>query len=75
MSLKRDIAREIRIVAAEIKLLEIKRSRSMSALLEALVSKTEPNPEDVQYFRAFSADIEVKRERIQSLTQSLEKLM
>ncbi len=75
MSLKRDFAKEIRMISEEIQLLEIKRSRSQAALIESIISKQEPNPEDVQYFRAFTSQIEVKRERLQELTKSLEKLL
>lgn len=75
MSLKRDIAKEIRMLSSEIQMLEIKRSRSQAALIEALVSKRDPDPEDVQYFRAFTSQIEVKREQLQKLTKDLEKLL
>lgn len=75
MSLKREIAKEIRVISEEIKLLEIKRSRSEASLIEALISKREPNKDDVEYFRAFTADIDVKRDRIQKLTRELEKLV
>lgn len=75
MSIKREMAREIRVISEEIQLLEIKRSRSEAALIESLISKSEPKKEDVEYFRAFTAEIEVKRDRIQKLTRELEKLL
>ena len=75
MSIKREMAKEIRVISEEIQLLEIKRSRSEAALIESLIIKIEPKKEDVEYFRAFTAEIEVKRDRIQKLTRELEKLL
>ncbi len=75
MTWKREIAREIRVIEEEIQMLEIKRSRSQAALIEAMISKKEPNAEDVEYFRAFTAEIEVKRTRLQKLIGELEKIV
>lgn len=75
MSEKRDLAKEIRMIEAEIQSLEIKRSRSQAALLEALISKKDPDSVDVEYFRAYSAQIEVKRDRLKQVTARLEKLI
>ena len=68
------IAKEIHALEEEIKILEIKRSRSIAVILEALISRTTPNDEDVQYFRTFTAEIEIKREQLQKLTRQLEGL-
>lgn len=75
MSEKRDLAKEIRMIEAEIQSLEIKRSRSQAALLEALISKKEPDAADVEYFRAYNAQIDVKRDRLKQVTARLEKLI
>ncbi len=69
------IAKEIHALEEEIKILEIKRSRSIAVILEALISRTTPNDEDVQYFRTFTAEIEIKREQLQKLTKQLEGLI
>ncbi len=69
------IAKEIHALEEEIKILEIKRSRSIAVILEALISRTNPNDEDVQYFRTFTAEIEIKREQLQKLTRQLEGLI
>ncbi len=69
------IAKEIHALEEEIKILEIKRSRSIAVILEALISRTTPNDEDVQYFRTFTAEIEIKREQLQKLTRQLEGLI
>ena len=69
------IAKEIHALEEEIKILEIKRSRSIAVILDALISRTTPNDEDVQYFRTFTAEIEIKREQLQKLTRQLEGLI
>ena len=69
------IAKEIHALEEEIKILEIKRSRSIAVSSEALISRTTPNDEDVQYFRTFTAEIEIKREQLQKLTRQLEGLI
>lgn len=74
MSLKKEIAKEIMILEEEIKVLEIKRSRSQAALIESLISRQQPNETEAQFFRTFTADIEVKRERMLELTEQLKKL-
>lgn len=75
MSAKKELAKEIHILEEEIKVLEIKRSRSQAALIEALISRQQPDEAEMQYFRTFTADIDVKRERLVALTAQLEKLL
>ena len=75
MSQRGKLAKEINVIEKEIQFLEIKRSRSMAALIEALLSRSTPNDADVQYFRTFTAEIEVKREQLQRLTKQLEALV
>lgn len=75
MSLKRDLAKEIRMIEAEIQSLEIKRSRSQAALIEALIDHKDPDTTDIGYFRTYTAQIEVKRERLKDVTQKLEALV
>lgn len=75
MSQRSRMAKELHNLEEEIKLLEIKRSRSQAALIEALISRQTPQEEDVQFFRTFTAEIEVKREQLQQLTKRLEHLL
>lgn len=75
MSEKKELAKEIRILEEEIKLLEGKRARSQAALLEALISHTEPEASEVQFFRTFTAEIETKRDRMNKLVQKLEQMI
>lgn len=75
MSLKKDIAREIEILEKEMKELEYKRTRSMAALMESLISKRTPEETEMQFFRQYSAEIEVKREKLVDLTERLKALL
>lgn len=75
VSLKRDLAKEIRALEDEIEQLEIRRTRSEAAIIDALIDKKEPHEDDLKYFRTFTADIEAKRERLISITKQLEKLI
>ena len=72
MSKKNALAKEIRALEEEIKLLEIKLNRSMRVVIDALASREQPNDEDLQFFRTFSAEIDVKREQLQKLVRELE---
>lgn len=74
MSEKKNLEREIRVLEEEINILEVKRSRSQSSLIEALISHTDPSEEEMQFFRAYCAEIDVKREQLTKLTSQLAKL-
>ncbi len=75
MSIKKEIAKEINMLEEEIKILEAKRSRSQAVIIEAMLSRVEPDENDVAYFRAFTQQINLKRERVQKLTAELEKIV
>ena len=75
MSAKRDIAREIQALEDEIKELESKRLRSMSSLLESVISKSEISTDEARFFRTYTAEIEVKRERLIQLKKQLAELL
>lgn len=75
MSIKRDLAKEIGIIEKEMRELESKRTRSMAALMEAVISKKEPDVTEMQYFRQYTAEIEVKREKIIELNEQLKSLL
>ena len=75
MSLKKDLAKEIGIIEKEMHELESKRTRSMAALLESLISRREPNEFEMQFFRQYTAEIEIKREKLIELTERLKKMM
>lgn len=73
MSKRSTLAKEIHVLEEEIKLLEIKCNRSMRVIIEAIVSREQPTEEDMQFFRTFSAEIDVKREQLQKAVKELEK--
>ena len=58
----------------EIEAIEKKRARSQSVLLSAVVTKSEPNPTDVEYFRVFTALIDERRQTLRQLMDELENL-
>ena len=75
MSLKKDLAKEIAILEKEMAELESKRVRSMAALMESLISRRDPNEFEMQFFRQYSAEIEIKREKLIELSEKLKKLV
>ena len=75
MSLKRDLAKEIGIIEKEMQELESKRSRSMASLMESLISRRDPDEYEMQFFRQYSAEIEVKREKLIEMTKQLKSMM
>lgn len=74
MTLKKELAKSINVLEEEIKQLEIKRSRSQASLIDALISKAEPDESEVQFFRTFTAEIDLKREQLAKLTKKMETL-
>ncbi|MDE6293450.1 MAG: hypothetical protein K2L88_02365 [Clostridiales bacterium] len=74
MTLKKELIKSIAVLEEEIKQLEIKRSRSQASLIDALISKIEPEESEVQFFRTFTAEIELKREQLAKLNKKLETL-
>ena len=75
MSLKKDLAKEIAVLEKEMGELESKRVRSMAALMESLISRRDPNTFEMQFFRQYSAEIEIKREKLIELSEKLKKLV
>ena len=75
MSLRKDLAKEIGLLENEIKELEVKRTRSMSALMESLISEREPEETEMQFFRQYSAEIEVQRGKLTEITKQLKSIV
>lgn len=75
MSLRKDLAKEINTIEKEMRELEFKRTRSMAALMESLISKRDPEEQEMQFFRQYSSEIEVKREKLIELTEQLKTLV
>ena len=75
MSVKKDLAKEIGMLEKEMHELESKRSRSMASLMESLISRRDPNEFEMQFFRQYTAEIEIKREKLIELNERLKKLL
>ena len=54
--------------------LEQKRTRSQAALVEAILTKSEPKDDDVDFFNKFTEQIETKRQELHSLMRELDEL-
>lgn len=74
MSKKGDIKKAIQDSEKEIELLERKRGRSQSALLEAIITNMKPSEDDVKFFKVYTSLIEVERENLRKLRDELAKL-
>ena len=75
MSLKKDLAKEINMLEREMQELESKRVRSMAALMESLISRRDPQNSEMQFFRQYTAEIEIKREKLIELNEKLKQLL
>ena len=74
MSKKRELKKTIEECSQEIEMLELKRMRSQSALLDAILDKQEPLEVDREYYRVYSALIRQEREKLAALREELAKL-
>jgi hypothetical protein len=70
MKLKKEIENCKKSIAE----LEQKRTRSQAALVEAILMKTEPKDDDVDFFNKFTEQIEAERNRLHELMKELEAL-
>lgn len=68
------IRRKIRKLKIQIEELEKKRSRSQSALVDAILSNSVPADQDVDYFNRYSERINSDRERIRALQKQLKEM-
>lgn len=75
MSLRKDLAKEIALLEKEMQELENKRSRSMASLMESLISRRDPDEFEMQFFRQYTAEIEVKREKLIAMTKQLKNMV
>ena len=70
LGLKRKIAKYKKNIAE----LEQKRSRSQAALVEAILTHTTPNDDDVDYFNHFTGLINAERDKMHVAMKELEEL-
>ena len=71
---KMKLKKEIENCKKAIEALEQKRTRSQAALVEAILMKTEPKDDDVDFFNKFTEQIEAERNRLHNLMKELEAL-
>jgi len=71
---KRKIRISIKECENNIKALEQKRSRSQSALVQAILEHRDPDEEDVKYFNKYTKEINDIRARLHELNDELKTL-
>ena len=74
MSEKSKLKKEIKICRQTIEEIERKRSRSQSALVQAVLLQEEPDENDVEWFNKYTGEITACRNHMIELRKELESL-
>lgn len=74
MSEKRKLKSEIKKCRLTIEEIERKRSRSQSALVQAILLQEEPNENDVEWFNKYTGEITACRNHMIELQKKLDSL-
>jgi len=74
MNEKRKLKREIKICRQTIEKIERKRSRSQSALVQAVLLQEEPDENDVEWFNKYTGEITACRNHMIELQKKLNSL-
>ncbi|MCH5161255.1 MAG: hypothetical protein J1G04_04410 [Clostridiales bacterium] len=74
MSRKSKLKKAIQDREVEIRTYELKRERSQTAIIRAMLNNTKPAKEDVQYFNLFSDLIDETRKSLRMLNEEFKKL-
>jgi hypothetical protein len=74
MNEKRKLKREIKICRQTIEEIERKRSRSQSALVQAVLLQEEPDENDVEWFNKYTGEITACRNHMIELQKKLDSL-
>ena len=74
MNEKRKLKREIKICRQTIEEIERKRSRSQSALVQAVLLQEEPDEMDVEWFNKYTGEITACRNHMIELQKKLNSL-
>ncbi|ADU22768.1 MULTISPECIES: hypothetical protein [Ruminococcus] len=74
MNEKRKLKREIKICRQTIEEIERKRSRSQSALVQAVLLQEEPDENDVEWFNKYTGEITACRNHMIELQKKLNSL-
>ena len=71
---KMKLKHEIKKNCDAIEVIEKKRYRSQSALVEAILKNETPDDQDVEYFNKYTAEIEKLRREIRAMKKEIESL-
>ncbi len=74
LSEKRKLKKEIKICRQTIEEIERKRSRSQSALVQAVLLQEEPDENDVEWFNKYTGEITACRNHMIELQKKLNSL-
>ena len=74
MSEKRKLKKEIKLCMQTIQEIERKRSRSQSALVQAILLQEEPNENDVEWFNKYTGEITSCRNHMIELQKKLNSM-
>ncbi|MBQ6632992.1 MAG: hypothetical protein IJH80_02205 [Ruminococcus sp.] len=74
MSEKRKLKKEIKLCMQTIQEIERKRSRSQSALVQAILLQEEPSENDVEWFNKYTGEITSCRNHMIELQKKLNSL-
>ena len=74
MGEKRRLKKEIRLCMNTIKEIERKRSRSQSALVQAILLQEQPDETDVEWFNKYTGEITACRNHMIELQKKLKSL-
>ena len=74
MNEKRKLKREMKICRQTIEEIERKRSRSQSALVQAVLLQEEPDENDVEWFNKYTGEITACRNHMIELQKKLNSL-
>jgi len=74
MNEKRKLKREIKVCRQTIEEIERKRSRSQSALVQAVLLQEEPDENDVEWFNKYTGEITACRNHMIELQKKLNSL-
>ena len=68
---KRKLKKQLVEKEKQIQIIEQKRMRSQSAIVEAILAHEDPSDEDTDYFNEYSAQIKQLRDELRELIQAL----
>ena len=74
MSEKRKLKKEIKLCMQTIQEIERKRSRSQSALVQAVLLQETPNENDVEWFNKYTGEITACRNHMIELQKKLDSI-